>query len=206
MPDFIALASTGVAFFIVAVSPGPATLSNATIAMNHGRRASLIYGLGLSVGLVFWGLIAASGLGAVLHGSLWVLPALKILGGAYLLWLALQSGRSAMRPATRKQLSVRGHSWFLRGLALNLSNPKSVIAWIAALSVGLGQEADTASIIAVTSICIAVGFATNALYSLLFSIRGMMCAYARARRVIDSIVAGLFAVAGFGLIRSAFAR
>ncbi len=70
MIDLISLASTGLAFFVVAVSPGPANISNATIAMNHGRKASLIYGLGLSCGLVFRGLIAASGMGAVLRSSL----------------------------------------------------------------------------------------------------------------------------------------
>lgn len=42
MTDFISLASTGLAFFIVAASPGPATISNAAIAMNHGRKTSLI--------------------------------------------------------------------------------------------------------------------------------------------------------------------
>ena len=206
MPDLLALGSTGLAFFIVAVSPGPATLSNASIAMSHGRRTSLIYGLGLSCGLVFWGLIAASGMGAVLHSSLYLLPALKLLGGTYLLWLSLLSGRSALHPVSSGQLPPAGKKWFWRGLVLNLSNPKSVIAWLAALSIGVTPEADSSSIIAATAVCIIVGFITNALYSLLFSIDGMMRGYARMRRVIDALVAGLFAAAGLGLIRSAFSR
>ena len=65
------------AFFVVAVSPGPANLSNAAIAMAHGRRTSLIYGLGLSCWLVFWGLVGASGVGAVLQSSLYLLMALE---------------------------------------------------------------------------------------------------------------------------------
>jgi len=73
MIDPLSLASTGLAFFLVAVSPGPATLSNSTIAMSHGRKTSLIYGAGLSTGLVFWGVIAASGMGALLQSSLYVL-------------------------------------------------------------------------------------------------------------------------------------
>ncbi|WP_223294979.1 hypothetical protein [Marinomonas mediterranea] len=55
MNDFVSLVSIGMAFFVVAVSPGPATISNATVAMSHGRKVSFIYGLGLSCGLVFWG-------------------------------------------------------------------------------------------------------------------------------------------------------
>ena len=203
MNEVISLASTGLAFFIVAVSPGPATISNAAIAMSHGRKTSLVYGAGLSCGLVFWGLIAATGMGAVLQGSLYLLVTLKILGGLYLLWLAYQSGRSALRSEAKTTVIAGERRWFLRGLLLNMSNPKSVIAWMAALSIGLNSNADVSAVASATAVCIVVGFITNALYSVLFSIKGMMLGYQRFRRKIDGAVSMLFAMAGFGLIRSA---
>lgn len=204
MIDPVSLTSTGLAFFIVAVSPGPATISNATIAMSHGRINSLVYGAGLSCGLVFWGLIAATGMGAVLQGSLYLLMTLKVLGGIYLLWLAYQTACTA-RQSEPDTTAVSGdRRWFLRGLLLNMSNPKSVIAWMAALSVGLGSSANGGSIVAATIICIIVGFATNAAYSILFSLHGMMHAYQRFRRRINAIVTVLFTIAGLGMIRSAF--
>ena len=206
MIDTLSLASTALAFFVVAVSPGPATLSNATVAMSHGRRASLVYGSGLSCGLVFWGVIAASGMGVVLQGSLYLLPALKVLGGLYLLWLAFLSVRAAGRAAPRTAPAAHGSRWFLRGLVLNVSNPKSVIAWMAALSVGLDANDGLAAVVAATAVCIAVGFLTNALYSVVFSIDGMMRGYRRARRWVDGVTGALFSLAGIGLIRSAFAR
>ncbi len=204
--DVTALISTALAFFIVAVSPGPANISNAAIAMSRGRRISLTYGLGLSSGLVFWGLVAASGVGVVLQSSLYLLMALKLLGGAYLLWLALQSARSAIRPGGRADVAATQGRWFLRGLILNMSNPKSVLAWMAALSVGLGPEDGWVAVAAATLVCVVMGFVNNLLYSLLFSVNGVMVTYRRVRRQIDGIVAGLFALAGVGLIRSAFAR
>lgn len=206
MIDLASLGSTGLAFFVVAVSPGPATLSNAAVAMRHGRTTSLIYGLGLSCGLVFWGIVAASGMGAVLQGSLYLLPALKVLGGLYLLRLAFRSARTARRPEAETSVDARDTRWFLRGLLLNLSNPKSVIAWMAALSIGLETNDGIGAIVAATLVCVLVGFLTNALYSAVFSVGGMMRAYRRARRWIDGIVGVLFSVAGVGLIRSAFAR
>lgn len=202
--DITALASTGLAFFIVAVSPGPATLSNATIAMAEGRATSLVYGAGLSCGLVFWGLIAATGMGAVLQGSLYLLMILKIAGGLYLLWLAVQSARSAWSSKPEKLVANASKRWFMKGLLLNMSNPKSVIAWMAALSIGLDAAADFGSVASATLVCIAVGFLTNVLYSLVFSMDGMMRAYQRLRRRINAAIAGLFAIAGAGMIRSAF--
>ncbi|MFK7996684.1 MAG: LysE family translocator [Granulosicoccus sp.] len=204
--EIAALASTGLAFFIVAVSPGPATLSNATIAMAEGRATSLKYGAGLSCGLVFWGLIAATGMGAVLQGSLYLLPILKIAGGVYLLWLAVQSARSVWVSTPEKASVEDSKRWFLRGLLLNMSNPKSVIAWMAALSIGLDANTDVWSVATATLVCIAVGFITNALYSFVFSIGGMMRGYQRLRRRINAVVAGLFAFAGLGMIRSAFVQ
>ena len=206
MIDWISLASTALAFFIVAVSPGPANISNATIAMSHGRKASLIYGAGLSCGLVFWGLIAASGMGAVLQSSIHLLMILKVFGGAYLLWLALLSGRQAIGAGAENAVTAPKQKWFLQGLLLNMSNPKSVLAWMAALSVGLDANDGVSAIVAATLVCIVVGFANNALYSLLFSIGGMMRGYRRFHRWISGLAATLFALAGFGLIRSAFAQ
>ena len=205
-----ALLAVGVSFWIVAASPGPANLSNAAIAMRHGRRASVIYGLGLSVALVFWGILAATGMGALLQASVYALVALKLLGGTYLLWLAWQSARAAARPERADADADAGAAgrrrWFWRGVILNLSNPKSVIAWMAALSMGLDAGGPVTSVVAATLVCVVVAFLNNLGYSLLFSTAGMMAVYARARRWIDGVSAAVFAVAGGALIRSAVVR
>lgn len=204
--ELFPLASTALAFFVIAASPGPATLSNSAIAMRHGRNASLTYGAGLSCGLVFWGLIAATGMGAVLQSSLYLLTALKIFGGIYLLWLAYLSARSSLSGETAPRPTDTNQRWFWRGLLLNLSNPKSVIAWMAALSIGLDADASAGNVATATVVCIAVGFFTNALYSLIFSVDGMMAAYERFRRRIEGTTAVLFTVSGLGMIRSAFSN
>ena len=206
MIELISLASIVLTFFIVTVSPGPATISNATIAMHHGRKTSLSYGAGLSCGLAFWGLIAASGMGAVLQSSLYILMMLKILGGLYLLWLAYLSARSAWRSDIENTVISSKRNWFLQGLLLNMSNPKAVLAWMAALSFGLNSNDDIYTIAIATGVCIAVGFVTNALYSILFSVGGIMRGYQRCRHWVQGVVAGLFALAGIGLIRSSFAQ
>nr|WP_299410851.1 LysE family translocator [uncultured Roseobacter sp.] len=143
--DWTGLAAVFAAFFVVAASPEPATLALGAVSAASGRKCGMIFGADLSVGLSFWGLIAATGLGAVLQASTHLLAVLKIAGGDYLLWLAYGSAFSAIRTTSGKTafnetapLSAKG--LFTRGLILNLSNPKAVVAWMAALSVGLGGE------------------------------------------------------------------
>lgn len=204
MIDLFSLASIALTFFIVAVSPGPATISNAVVAMHHGRKAGLEYGCGLSCGLAFWGLVAASGMGVVLQSSVYLLSALKFLGGLYLLWLAYRSAQSAWRPEAESTINSGETNWFLQGLLLNLSNPKAVLAWMAALSVGLNANDDIFAIAIAAAVCMAVGFLVYVLYSVIFSMGGVMHAYRHCRHWIEGAAAGLFALAGISLIRSSF--
>lgn len=208
--DIPALITIGFAFFVVAISPGPATISNATLAMSKGRKVSLVYSAGLSSGLLFWGLIAASGMGVILQGSVYLLSILKIFGGLYLLWLAHLSFRSSMNPGSASLAKVGDDvllpRWYLRGLALNLSNPKSVIAWMAALSMGMGVNGDLLFLVAAVLVCTITGFVVNGLYSIVFSIDGVMQSYKKCGRWVDGVVSGLFGLAGFALIKSAFTR
>ncbi|WP_428392805.1 LysE family translocator [Lichenicoccus sp.] len=142
----------------------------------------------------------------LLQASAHLLAGLKILGGAALLWMAYKCGRSALKPVRQTPQVVEQGVWFKRGLLLNLSNPKAVIAWMAALSMGLGTGDGHMQVVAATLGCMALGVLNYTGYAVAFSLTGVMAAYMRLRRWIDGILAGLFAVAGLGLLRSAFCR
>ena len=205
MLDFASLITIATAFFIAAASPGPATLAVATVSMSAGRMTGLLFGLGLAVGLAFWGLVAATGLGAVLQASAHALMVLKVLGGLYLLWLAFTAARSAVQTGqTTTHRSVHRHH-FSRGLLLNLSNPKAVLAWMAVLALGLGEQSSTTQVMTATALCMAMGLLIYTTYAFVFSMPGAMQIYRRTRQWIDAAVASLFALAGFSLLRSALA-
>ncbi|PJI85170.1 threonine/homoserine/homoserine lactone efflux protein [Yoonia maricola] len=206
MTFLLDLAPIALAFFVVAVSPGPANIAVATIAMRMGRGAAMRFGMGLGVGLAIWGGVAATGMGAILQSSVVLLTALKVFGGLYLLWLAWQSWRSAMTPQSQELAAAAQGRWFIKGLILNLSNPKAVVAWMAALSMGMGAEDTMSGLLAATLVCMTLGFLNYAAHALAFSWAGFMRGYQRARRWIDGAVAALLAAAGLGLLRSALAR
>jgi threonine/homoserine/homoserine lactone efflux protein len=176
------------------------------MAMRHGRRAGVQFGLGLALGLTIWGLLAASGMGAVLQTSETVLIVLKIAGAAYLFWLALQSGRAAAAPhADLVTVSTSGR-YFRQGLILNLSNPKAVFAWMAALAMGLDADAGLHSVALATALCAVIGLGNYMGWAYLFSLSPAMRLYQKVRRWFEGAASALFALGGFGLIRSAFSR
>ncbi len=188
------------AFFVAAASPGPATLAQAQVAMAHGRPAALRFGAGLALGLGVWGVLAAVGVGALLMQSAAALSVLKVLGGAYLLWLAVKSARSAARAMTDPSRDARTRAGFQAGLILNLSNPKAVLAWIAVLAIS-APGADAQLELAVTALAATVlGWAIYAAYGVIFSIGPARKFYGRARRAIEAGAAILFAGLGLRLI------
>nr|WP_281070760.1 LysE family transporter [Oceaniglobus trochenteri] len=194
------------AFGVVCVSPGPANLALAARAMAQGRRAALPMAAGLALGLALWGVAAATGLGAVLAGSAAALGALKVVGACYLGWLALGAAQGAARRDGPEAPVAGRMGGFRTGLLLNLSNPKAVLAWMAALSMGLSPEVGAGAVRGATAVCALIGVANYLLWALVFSAGGAMAFYARARRGVEAGCAALFSLAAFGLLRSAFAR
>ncbi|MGL4236302.1 LysE family translocator [Tabrizicola sp.] len=190
------------AFFVAAVSPGPATLAVSTTAMAQGMRAALLLGIGLGLGLAFWGLVAAAGLGALLVQSSVALTVLRWVGGAYLLWLAWQSARSAVMPdpPSAEAPSAAAGRMLIRGLVLNLSNPKAVLAWISVLALGLSAPDDRSGLAVTTALCAALGLMIYAAYAVLFAQAPVRAGYRKARRGIDGLAAAFFGYSGLRLI------
>ncbi len=195
-----ALLTALLAFFVAAASPGPATLAQAQVALAHGRGAALRFGSGLAFGLAVWGAVAAFGVGAVLVQSAAALWALKVVGGAYLLWLAFKSARSALNPTGTTAPKLQARAWFQGGLLLNLANPKAVLAWIAVLAVALPDTGSDAVLILATLACCCLGWVIYAGYAVIFSVPGARRIYDRSSRIIDGVAAAFFGIFGLRLI------
>lgn len=203
MGDAAFLIAPALAFFVAAASPGPATLSVAATSMARGRAAGLAMAAGLSLGLGLWGVVAASGLGALVLALAPALGLLRLAGGAFLLWLAWQSARSAFGPAAAAGAAAGAAGpWgiFRQGLLLNLLNPKALLAWGAVIALGMPAGAGAAEFAAIVAVCSALGCAIYAGYAALFSRPSVRAGYARARRWIDGACAAAFAAAGGALI------
>jgi len=192
------------AVFAVAVaSPGPATLAIMSTSATLGRASGIKLALGIVTGSVFWGVLAGFGLAAVLLQFGWALLALKIVGGAYLLWLAFKALRSAATPDSRlKPAKIRRGSFYRQGLLLHLTNPKPALAWPALIAIGVGADAPIAYMATLVLGCSLIAATIFFSYVMLFSTPSMMAGYKRLRRNIDGVVAALFGFAGVKLLTS----
>ena len=88
--------------------------------------------LGAMAGCCVHTLLAAIGVSALLAASTTAFTALKVVGAAYLLWLAIDAIRngSALRLRGTQRRSVSASQTFLLGFGVNLTNPKIVLFFV----------------------------------------------------------------------------
>lgn len=171
---------------------GPNILAIIGTSMERGRRHGAALALGVGTGSGLWATLTVTGLTALVTAYAGVLTLLKILGAIYLLWLAYKSFRSAATPHVETIASAaRGDNLYFRGLAIQMTNPKAALHWIAIVGIGLGGDAPLwvgVALVLSTTVLSIIGYLA---YAVAFSTRPVVAFYRRARRWIDACL-GLF--------------
>ena len=109
---------------VLTITPGADTMLVLRTAIVGGRRSGVLAGLGVCSGLFFWGAAAGLGLTALVLASQVAYDLLRIVGAAYLLFLAVSAlRRGEQPPPAGEPVPTRGHP-FVRGLLTNVLNPK----------------------------------------------------------------------------------
>jgi len=200
------LALAWTTYLVGAGSPGPSNMAIMGMAMNAGRRPALWLATGILSGSWFWGTLAALGVSQLLANFSAGLIAMKIVCGLYLLWLAFKSARVACQthaePAATTPQATDARSLYFRGLAMHLTNPKAVLAWLATVTVGLPAHPSPHLAWVVVAGCMVLGVCIFFGYALAFSTPAARRVYAASRRWLEGLLAAVFGVAGIELLRS----
>ncbi|MCP4574573.1 MAG: LysE family translocator [bacterium] len=118
----------------LALAPGPDNIFVLVQSALHGPRAGLLVTLGLCTGLIGHTAAVALGVAAVFRTSAVAFTVLKFVGAGYLLYLAWRAFRSgAANLDVGSGTGLRGRELYLRGVVMNLTNPKVAIFFLAFL-------------------------------------------------------------------------
>ena len=185
-------------------SPGPNTMLSTTLAANHGLRRALPFICAVPVG---WGALltlCSLGLGALLVAVPLLGLSVKLLGVAYLFWLAY---RLASRPSAGQNGSkTPTHVGFWQGTALQFVNIK---AWMLALAIVsgwiAGQSQPLMRFAIVLPIMLSYAFVSNLSYALIGSLLRDWLAgpFGSGRRllVFNRLMALILFVTGIWMLR-----
>jgi threonine/homoserine/homoserine lactone efflux protein len=149
---------------LLALAPGPDTFITLRVTVAGGRPRGLWTVGGIVAANVVLGVLAASGLGAVIANARHVFDVLRWIGVCYLGWLGLQAVWAACRgDGAGWQAGVGGRVRPLaaarQGFVSTFTNPKALAFYVAVLPPFVSSDA---------------GFAELMLYALTLAVLGMV--------------------------------
>jgi threonine/homoserine/homoserine lactone efflux protein len=190
MTAFAVLLSILATIFIGAMSPGPSFVLVSRIAVATSRSHGLASALGMGLGGAIFAALAVLGLTALLMQFEWLYLFLKLLGGAYLIYIGICIWRGAAEPlkmsgtgATEKGISVSRA--FVLGLVTQLSNPKTSIVYASIFAALMPPSPPLWLLVALPPMLFCVEAGWYAVVAFAFSGSRARSVYIRLKRWID---------------------
>lgn len=184
--------------FIVAAAaltatPGPNVALIVGTSLRYGLRPGLTVMSGVNAGLVIQLLAVVAGLTWVMEFFSQWFDVIRYAGAAYLVVLALGQlfGQSKANRGTAERPGISGRRAFMNGLAVALSNPKTLLFHAAFLplflSGGAGQTAEIWLLAATFAVVAAIG---DALFAVIAALSASAVS-ARYAQITNKVSAGI---------------
>ena len=158
---------------IVVLIPGTGVIFTVSTGLAAGKRASVFASLGCTAGIIPHLLASVLGLSALLHTSALAFEMLKYAGAAYLLYVAYATWRDRSAFAVSDTPThTRARTLMLRGLLMNILNPKLTIFFLAFLPqfITPGNTAPALQMLVLSAVFMAMTFVVFVAYGLLANV------------------------------------
>lgn len=117
---------------LLTLMPGPDILFVLTQSIIRGKKAGMVFALGLCSGLVFHVAAVSLGVSLLLKESPVAFMALKVAGAAYLVYSGIKAFRGRSREVARWEVSGTAiRKLYRKGIVMNLLNPKVILFFLA---------------------------------------------------------------------------
>ncbi|AEF54637.1 LysE family translocator [Marinomonas posidonica] len=186
------------------MSPGPSFVLVARTAVANSRADGLAAALGMGVGALFFATLALLGLQAVLLNIPTLYMALKILGGAYLLYLAVVIWRGSKQTVDivndSGEKPNKVYQSFKIGLITQLSNPKTAIFYGSVFAALLPTNLSISVILILALMLFILEAGWYAIVALALSSHSPRKIYLNLKTVLDRVASFIIGSLGLKLI------
>jgi len=204
MELIISLASVLGALLIGAISPGPSFVLVARTSMAASRIDGLFTAIGMGIGGVIFSVLVLLGLQAVLASVPWLYLALKLVGGLYLVYMAVSIWRGAKEPIVISgagegiRRSVKKS--FLLGLFTQLSNPKTAVVYGSVFAALLPHNLPSFATLALPFLVFLVETGWYSIVAFSLSSESSRATYLRSKMHVDRVAGGVMGLLGLKLV------
>lgn len=207
METLVSLTAVFGALTLGAMSPGPSFVFVARTAVAVSRRQALAVALGMGLGAVLFAVLVMLGWQALLTEVPQLYAALKLAGGAYLVWQAIAIWRSARgtvaiaeNPAAPAGVAARSWAgWMVRGFLTQVSNPKTAVVYGGVFAALLPRSLPAGILVALPVGVFVIEAGWYAIVALALSAAGPRRAYLRGKYTVDRLAGLVLGVLGVRL-------
>ena len=207
MEIILSISSVLGALLIGAISPGPSFVLVARTSMAASRVDGLFAAIGMGIGGVIFSAVVLLGLQAALASVPWLYLTLKLVGGLYLVYLAVRIWRGAKEPivipGTEEKIRRSVKKPFLLGLSTQLSNPKTAVVYGSIFAALLPHNLPPSASLMLPFLVFLVEAGWYSIVALVLSSESSRAAYLQSKMHVDRVAGGVMGLLGFKLIAAA---
>ncbi len=186
-------------------SPGPSVMLILSVATSSGRAPALMTAFGIACGSIILASATALGIAVLFSDVAIFMTAVRLLGAAYLFWLAFKAFEKARKnpPLAFSATPARSmRRTGLNGFLLQISNPKAIAFWLAIAGVGGIGNAPPLIIALFIFGAFFNSFVGHGGYALLLSSAPVRNLLVRFRSWVEGFLGCFFLFAGLKLLTS----
>lgn len=195
------LISVALIWGAAALIPGPDFMMIVQATTSNSRLHGIAVVLGIATGTIIWGVAGFFGISALFALVPWLYVALKMLGGAYLVYLGIRLIKQSLKPQSKLVPMHFGVSeslakMWLRGLLTNLLNPKTAVFVASIYATTLPTEPSVTLGVMVVALTTGISLIWYLTVAHFFASATVIRTYKRGAKLVDRATGGLFILFG----------
>ncbi len=207
--------TVAIAHFLALLSPGPDFVLVVKSAIKNDGKNAIGVALGIaSANAVYIGLCLV-GVGSILAASVPVMITLKVIGGLFLIYLAVQALRA--RKSSYNSLDIAESTSsdstkstflkeFLTGFMSGILNPKNLLFYLSLFTVVITPDIGFAFKLGLGVWMTVIVFLWDLSIIFVLSTRTMRSKFTKAAYYIDKVTSALLGLIGFAIVKSALIK
>lgn len=201
------------AHFLALLSPGPDFVIIVKSAMRHGHK-SIGVAVGIAIANAVYIALCLVGVGSILASSVTLLIIMKVLGGLFLLYLAIQALRAkktdyevlAVVDTQTVDVTTSWTKQFITGFMSGILNPKNLLFYLSLFTVVLTKDVGMTFKVLLGIWMTSVVFLWDVFVIYILSVPKVRAKFSKMSYYIDKVTGMILGAIGFSIVRSAVTR
>lgn len=207
--------TVAVAHFLALLSPGPDFVLVVKSAIRNEGKNAIGVALGIASANALYIGLCLIGVGSILAASATVMVVLKVIGGLFLIYLAVQALRASKSSYKSLDIAEQSHSnkvkatffkEFITGFMSGILNPKNLLFYLSLFTVVLTPEVGLAFKLGLGIWMTAIVFLWDLSIIFLLSTSKVRSKFTKLAYYIDKVTGAILGLIGFAIIKSAMAK